>query len=400
MRCGRCAFVFDARTHFVAEPAPAPRPAPAPSLPPPAVIPPPPPAVVPRQVEPSPKLVAHVAAANESDDDGYGAQSVSAQLSAAASVEPESAQSLTQQSLQQLAAALAASAPEPTPKPASTMMELNLDLDDVPPLPLAPPVASPLKVAVPSSEPKPSAPPTRDAAETTEHNAEEALALALSRLRQTSQRADESEASGHSADDAEQDNEPEREASSYHPIFTAEDEALLRVPKAPSPWRWLWSVPLFLAVLVLIGQLSYFYRTELSVQLPGIKPYLVRFCAQLRCKVELPARAELLRTEWSELNFVPDHPSLIQLNATLRNQATFEQALPLLELTLLDEQERVLSKKVFFAKEYLAPLPDGKATSVPPSVLPGGDLRVFLRLDLGEMKSNGYQLSWFYAKPR
>jgi len=189
-------------------------------------------------------------------------------------------------------------------------------------------------------------------------------------------------------------------AETYRPILTAEDEALLRVPDAPSPWRWLWSIPLFIALIALVGQLSYHYRTEISVQLPGIKPYLARFCAELGCTVELPARAEQIRTEYSELTFVPDHPTLIQLNATARNQATFEQALPMLELTLIDDQDRVVVKKIFSARDYLAPGPDGKPASVPASIAPGGDLRVFLRLDLGTLKSNGYQLYWFYPQPR
>ncbi len=187
-------------------------------------------------------------------------------------------------------------------------------------------------------------------------------------------------------------------AHNYRPILTEEDEALLRVPNAPSPWRWLWSIPALLALIGLIGQLTLRYRTEIAVQLPGIEPKLEKFCAQVGCTLELPARAELLRTEWNELTYVADHSSLIQLNATLRNQASFAQALPLLELTLTDDNDRIVARKIFNPNQYIAPQADGQPAPQPTALSAGADLRVFLQLDLGTMKSSGYSLYWFYPQ--
>ena len=188
-------------------------------------------------------------------------------------------------------------------------------------------------------------------------------------------------------------------SGTYRPIMTAEDEKMLRVPVGPSPWRWLWSIPAFLALIALVGQLTYRYRTDISVQLPGIRPRLERFCAITGCRLDLPARSDFLRTEWSEIKPVPDHANILQVDAVLRNQATFDQALPLMELTLTDDTDRIVAKKVFDARTYLAPLADGSPAPLPPNLPANGEMHVFLQLDLGALHSSGYSINWLYPLP-
>lgn len=105
----------------------------------------------------------------------------------------------------------------------------------------------------------------------------------------------------------------------------------------------------------------------------------------------LPRQAQLLRSEYSELTFIPDNPKLIQLNATLRNLAGFEQELPKLELTLTDENEKVVVRKIFTAKEYLV-----QNERVQNSIEANEEVRAFLQLDLADLHSTGYSLYWFY----
>lgn len=433
VRCGRCAFVFDARRYFVGEPRPV-SPAPAPGTPFASAVPPaaqapaqPTPVAVPVPAQP---VLAHASVADEANlDEGYGAASVSAQLKAAAEVEDSHTPSLAQNSLNQLAAALAT----PEPQPArSQMLELNLDLDPsagleaepfqlIPPPPPMPvpelaienwvedlnqhpldtsPAATPVESPAPAPVPRAPAP----APEPPVVVPPAPVAIAVPSPVEAPPAYEEAPFYAVEPPVPAMPAAPattplgQPTVAGYHPIFTAEDEALLRVPQAPSPWRWLWSIPIFLALLGLVGQLAFHYRTELSLQLPGIKPHLKRFCAELGCTVDLPSRAEWLRTEWSELNFVPDNPTLIQLTATLRNQALFEQTLPLLELTLLDDQDRIAARKIFTARDYLAPASGSPLPAQPASFAPGSDLRIFLRVDVGKLKSSGYQLNWFYPE--
>ncbi|SFZ75667.1 DUF3426 domain-containing protein [Chitinimonas taiwanensis] len=396
VRCGRCAFVFDARSHFVGDAAPEtdkPASPATPSRPP--------------QAAHSAAVVSAMPRATEREDDAYGLDSMASQLEAAAEVEDADLDhSLASQSLQQLASALAA---HPTPAPAPKlhahvnqggMLELDLNF---------PPLGDePLPKPTPAVSPAPSTPlaePEEEVIHITAPSVQEDLSPeAFEHWAQQLNAQSEAQLAATLAPTLEEAPPPALEPAAlegtgtYRPILTKEDEELLRVPQAPSPWRWLWSLPALLAAVLLLGQLTLRYRTELAIQLPGMQPRLERLCELAGCTMELPARAELLRTEWNELIYVPEQKSLIQLNATLRNQARFDQALPLLELTLTDDSERIVARKVFGPDEYLAPQADGKPTPLPAALAAGADLRVFLQLDLGEMKSSGYSLYWFYPE--
>ncbi|RBH51604.1 DUF3426 domain-containing protein, partial [Pseudomonas sp. MWU13-2860] len=99
----------------------------------------------------------------------------------------------------------------------------------------------------------------------------------------------------------------------------------------------------------------------------------------------------LIRTEWSELAFVPDYPNLIQLSATLKYHAQYAQAYPMLEVTLKDSDHQVLMRKVFTPKEYL------KADDFKLSRFNGNsEVKVTMRLDAGKVHAMGYSLYWFY----
>ncbi|PHV11595.1 DUF3426 domain-containing protein [Chitinimonas sp. BJB300] len=405
VRCGRCAFVFDARTHFVGD---------AQKEAIKSAVTETPVSAEPAQ-PPAPQEQVHAEAA------GHGLVNMASMLETADKPDTED----------QLPAAVHpklqhASIPPITPEPAQyksgnlgkreptlgfpTLEGLDTSPGKFPPTPTpapaaTPPAASP--TAPPEDEPAEPAEQEEQTIEITavgsnddispeaferwtQHVNQETEARLSAALAPTLVPASAAMVTSHTV-------RPEH-PHDYRPILTEEDEALLRVPNAPSPWRWLWSIPALLALIALIGQFTLRYRTEIAVQLPGIEPKLERFCAQVGCTLELPARAELLRTEWNELTYVADHSSLIQLNATLRNQASFAQALPLLELTLTDDNDRIVARKVFNPDQYIAPQADGQPAPLPTSLGAGTDLRVFLQLDLGTMKSSGYSLYWFYPQ--
>ncbi|TJZ79202.1 DUF3426 domain-containing protein [Chitiniphilus eburneus] len=179
--------------------------------------------------------------------------------------------------------------------------------------------------------------------------------------------------------------------SVYRPIRTAEDEALLAPPPPPSRWRWLLLPLTLLLLLGLVGQVGLRYRSTLATDFPWLREPLVHACLYAGCEMPLPRNAELLRSDYSELTYVPDHGNLIQLAASVRNLAPYAQALPVLELTLTDDAEHVVAKKRFTPAQYLA-ADDKKRTDLAPN----DELRAFLQLDVGELSSTGYSLYWFY----
>lgn len=163
-------------------------------------------------------------------------------------------------------------------------------------------------------------------------------------------------------------------------------------PLPPRPGvAWGWVVASVMATCVLLGQLAYQYRTEIGSQVPGARSVFKSICENAGCSVPLPTKSEHLRTEWSELTFVPDHPNLIQLSATLRNQAPYPQAYPHLELSLKDGEEHLLARRVFTATDYLS-----KEDLALGQFNANSEVKVFMQLDLGQLKSSGYSLLWFY----
>lgn len=146
-----------------------------------------------------------------------------------------------------------------------------------------------------------------------------------------------------------------------------------------------------IGVLVLAGQLVYFNRTRIAAEVPELRPTLENLCGAVGCAVPWPTDIARVRTEWSELAFVPDFPNLIQLSATLKNHATYSQAYPMLEVTLKDSDDQVLIRKVFAPKEYLKP-DDFKLGHFNSN----SEVKVTMRLDAGKVHAMGYSLYWFY----
>lgn len=144
-------------------------------------------------------------------------------------------------------------------------------------------------------------------------------------------------------------------------------------------------------VLALIAQLTYFNRTRIAAEVPELRPTLEKACARLGCAVPWPTDADLIRTEWSEMSFIPDHSNLIQLAATLKNHAPYPQAFPIMELTLKDSEDQILVRRSFTPDDYLKP-DDRKLGRFNPN----SEVKVVIRLDVGKMKTMGYSLFWYY----
>ena len=144
-------------------------------------------------------------------------------------------------------------------------------------------------------------------------------------------------------------------------------------------------------LLLLAGQLVYLNRTMIASQEPKLRPALEKICHSLGCKVPYPTDQAYIRTEWSELSFVPDHPNLVQLAATLKNHAPYPQAYPMLEVTLKDADNQVLIRKVFTPAEYLRP-EHAKNQAFVNNV----QEKILMRFDVGKVHAQGYSLYWFY----
>lgn len=171
-------------------------------------------------------------------------------------------------------------------------------------------------------------------------------------------------------------------------VAIVEDEDIEYQPERPI---WPWAIAVLLLALVFIGQSAYFFRVELAARLPDLKPALVRYCLLLKCTVPLPQKTELIGIESSELEADPKQENQINLHALLRNRAPFTQAFPNLELTLNDDHDKPLARRIFRPAEYL-PSSENQAAGLQSN----RELAIRLHLDTQDLRPFGYRLALFY----
>lgn len=178
------------------------------------------------------------------------------------------------------------------------------------------------------------------------------------------------------------------EAAEYGPApqQLSLDEDLFREP-APRASRW-WAAGAALLALVLAGQAAYWYRSDLAVQYPVLKPYLAQACEAMRCRVSPPQRPRQIAIEASDLQVNdPARPGIIQLTATLRNHAGYDLGYPALDLVLTNTREHTLARRIFLPGEYLERGRDAEA-----GIPANAEITVRLDLDTGDLNPAGFRL--------
>jgi hypothetical protein len=150
-------------------------------------------------------------------------------------------------------------------------------------------------------------------------------------------------------------------------------------------------VPLSLLAALQVGLAL---RDDALQAWPSLHPLLARACSLYGCTVGWPARAELLTIIGSELAAIPG-TDVIELNAAVRSRANFIMALPSIEVTLTDTQNRPVARKVFVPADYLAS--SGEPSSrIDEGLAPGSDLSVRLVFEARGINAAGFVLYPFY----
>jgi len=164
----------------------------------------------------------------------------------------------------------------------------------------------------------------------------------------------------------------------------------------PHSWRsrWLWGLAAFLALVAIVAQVSYRFRAEIGAGFPQTREPLRSFCRALGCEMSLPRRPELMSIDSSELQADTRREGVIVLNAVIRNRARFPQDYPALELTLTDEGERPVLRRVLAPREYL----ERNRTDelLREGIAGGSEAALRVLLDTSRTRATGYRLYLFY----
>lgn len=170
------------------------------------------------------------------------------------------------------------------------------------------------------------------------------------------------------------------------PEFLVEDEP-------PPPRRLLWGTGALLAFAALALQIVLVFRTEIAVLVPQAREPLAATCELLGCELRLPRRPELMAIESSDLQADTRRENVILLNAVLRNRAPFAQEYPALELTLTDERDQAVVRRVLAPADYL---PGTAAARASQGIAPGGEAVLRVNFDNSRIRAVGYRLYLFF----
>jgi predicted Zn finger-like uncharacterized protein len=174
-----------------------------------------------------------------------------------------------------------------------------------------------------------------------------------------------------------------------------EDAAVPEFLDEPVPprRRIAWALAALLALAGLLAQAAYWFRTEIAVLLPETRPHLEAACAALKCELRLPRRPKLMAIESSDLQADGRRDSVIVLNAVLRNQAQFAQEYPSLELTLTDERDEAVARRVLAPADYLG---GASADAVARGIGAGADTVLRVYIDTTGLRAVGYRMYLFF----
>jgi len=164
--------------------------------------------------------------------------------------------------------------------------------------------------------------------------------------------------------------------------------------EAPKPQRRLaWAAGALLALAALAAQATLYFRTELTVLFPQLRPHLAAACAVLDCELKLPRRPKLMAIESSDLQADGRRENVIVLNAVLRNQAPFAQEYPALELTLTDERDEAVARRVLLPPDYLS---GAGPERIAQGIGAGVDLALRVALETDGLRAVGYRMYLFF----
>jgi len=191
------------------------------------------------------------------------------------------------------------------------------------------------------------------------------------------------------------DKDAQARATEDAPIASPATDAALEFLDAvpPEPHAFVWGFAALLAVFALLGQALLHYRTELATQWPSTRPLLGVACEALGCELRLPRIPEWVSIESSDLQPDRSRDQVVVLNAVVRNRAPFAQEYPALELTLTDEREYAVQRRVLQPADYLR---YAGAERIGQGIAGGAEAVLRVHLEGAAPGAVGYRVYLFY----
>jgi len=147
----------------------------------------------------------------------------------------------------------------------------------------------------------------------------------------------------------EQDEDVARQGGGIAPSFLRHPSTAAAPARRTPRWQWLLLVALalLLAVQVVVAD-----RAALAAR-AGWRPVVAGLCAVLRCSVPAWHQPEAYTMLQREVRPLAGRQSVLQVQASFRNDARWAQAWPALALALSDADGRVIGRRLLQPRDYL-----------------------------------------------
>ncbi len=155
-------------------------------------------------------------------------------------------------------------------------------------------------------------------------------------------------------------------------------------------WKVLLWIAIPLLMLALVGQLTFYFRSDIAARSPEAARYLRGACRHLGCTIRLPMQIDRLSLASSQLDAVGEGTGRFMLTALVRNQGDTVQAWPSLDLQLKDADGQATVRKAFLPTQYAS---KDEITSGMPA---RSEREIRIMFDLSGDAPAGFDLTLFY----
>lgn len=147
----------------------------------------------------------------------------------------------------------------------------------------------------------------------------------------------------------------------------------------------VWLVSAIVLIMVLAGQIVYFYPTELA-RYPQLTPLVARVCTSLGCEIKAKQDVRLIELLRTTVAPHPKREQALRVRAALVNRADFLQPFPLMEITLTNRAGAVVARRAFSPSEYL------RSANVGDNMIPNVVVDSLLDITNPDPNPGGYEI--------
>jgi predicted Zn finger-like uncharacterized protein len=122
--------------------------------------------------------------------------------------------------------------------------------------------------------------------------------------------------------------------------------------KTKSKGGWYWLLGSVLLTLLLASQLTWQFRQEL-IQYDIGRQVLGSFCKVAGCEMPIRRDTSKIIIQGRNLSSNPDNPDILVMQLSMVNTAPYEQPYPKLQLSLFDDNGKLVARRIFTSEEYL-----------------------------------------------